>query len=121
LPIELGKINLACPSPLNLLLSSVNVNPTLENSSSDDTDLVVIDGRCFAITASLPYLFSKFSPVLYGIIINCAGLLRMEMGLKFLSAARCNDEANGALAVVPFVVARLLAVALGLHFYGSVL
>ena len=45
-------------------------------------------------------------------------------GLKVLHAARHNDEVTGVLAVVtkpPSVVVGLLAVALGLHVYGSVI
>jgi hypothetical protein len=46
----------------------------------------------------------------------------MELGLKVLSAARHNDEFEGVLAVgteLPFVLLGLLAVALRLHVYGT--
>jgi hypothetical protein len=66
-------------------------------------------------------LFCSFSPIFYGIISSWAGLLRIELGLKLLSAARHNDELERVLAVgteLPFVVLGLLAVALRLHVYG---
>jgi hypothetical protein len=47
----------------------------------------------------------------------------MELGLKILSAARHNDEFEGVLAVVaelPFVLLRLLAVAMRLGVCGIV-
>jgi hypothetical protein len=47
----------------------------------------------------------------------------MELGLKFRSAARHNDELEAVLAVVtelPFVLLGLLAVALRLHVYGII-